>query len=305
MSSTSVSAAAPPIAVLLVGCLAIFLLTAMDAVMKGLVLAIGVYNTMLWRSMLATVAAGTVWSTGRRKLPNRPNLTLHGLRAVVIAATTLFFFWGLARLPLAEAIALSFIAPLIALYMAAVLLGERIGKSAIWGSVAGMAGVVVIMVGKAGHAEWSRDAVLGTGAILVSAIFYAYNLILARKQAQIASALEIAFFQNLALAITLALAAPWLGRLLPQDQWAHAALATALNLSGLVLLTWAYARAEAQYLIPIEYTAFVWAILLGWAVFGETVEWTTIAGAGMIIAGCLIVAMTKPKLAEPVEPAGV
>lgn len=273
--------------------------------MKGLVLAIGVYNTMLWRSILATGAAGAAWTAGKRVWPSREVLALHIRRALAIAVTTLFFFWGLAKLPLAEAIALSFIAPLIALYMAAVVLGERIGRSAIWGSLAGMAGVAIIMAGKIGQTEWSPDAALGTGAILISAFFYAYNIVLARKQAQVAGALEIAFFQNLALAVTLGVAAPWLGQLLPQELWADAALATALNLAGLCLLTWAFARAEAQYLIPIEYTSFVWAILLGWAMFGETVGWPTVAGAVLIIAGCLVVATTKPKLAGPIEPAGV
>ena len=305
MSNSSASVSAQSGAVVLVACLAIFLLTGMDAVIKGLVLAIGVYNTILWRSLLATAVAGTAWMSRRQRWPGSPALRIHALRGVVIACVTLFFFWGIGRLPLAEAIALSFIAPLIALYMAAVLLGEKIGRSAIWGSLAGLAGVMMILAGKIGETELSRDVLLGSGAILISAVFYAYSIILARKQAQLAGALEIAFFQNLTLVMTLGLAAPWLGRILPADQWPEVALATSLSLAGLALLTWAFARAEAQYLIPVEYTAFVWAIILGWIIFGEAVEWPTVAGAGMIVAGCLIVAMTKPKLVESIEPAGV
>jgi S-adenosylmethionine uptake transporter len=247
MSSTSVSAAAPP-AVLLVGCLAIFLLTAMDAVMKGLVLAIGVYNTMLWRSMLATVAAGTVWSTGRRKLPNHPNLTLHGLRAVVIAATTLFFFWGW-QLPLAEAIALSFIAPLIALYMAAVLLGERIGKSAIWGSMAGMAGVVVIMVGKAGHTGMEpgrgprHRSDPGFGDFLCLQPYSGAQAGADRKRAGDRLLPESGAGYHIGARGSLAWSPVAAGSM------GSRGLGDGANLSGLVLLTWAYARAEAQYLV--------------------------------------------------------
>ena len=58
-------------------------------------------------------------------------------------------------------------------------------------------------------------------------------------------------------------------------------------------------------MIPMEYTAFVWAILLGWLMFDEAVGWTTLAGGALIIVGCLIAARAKQDLAEPIEPAGV
>ena len=105
--------------------------------------------------------------------------------------------------------------------------------------------------------------------------------------------------------IVLAPAAPWLAMLLPADQWLPLAGVTALALSGHFMMNWAYARAEAQYLIPTEYSAFVWAILLGWVFFGEAVGWSTVAGAGLIIGGCLLAARSKPRLAEPIEVAGV
>ncbi len=76
---------------------------------------------------------------------------------------------------------------------------------------------------------------------------------------------------------------------------------TALSLSGQFLMSWSYARAEAQYLIPTEYSAFVWAILFGWVFFDEGVVWTTLIGAVLIIAGCLIAARSNAKLAEPIE----
>ena len=66
-------------------------------------------------------------------------------------------------------------------------------------------------------------------------------------------------------------------------------------------MSWSYARAEAQYLIPTEYSAFIWAIALGWYYFDETVGWTTVVGALLIIAGCLVAARANPKLAEPIE----
>lgn len=290
-----------PFTAVLVCAFAIFLLSAMDAVMKGLVLAVGVYNTVLWRSTLATLVSGPVWMAGPRVWPTPQVLKLHIQRAVTIGIILITFFWGLARLPLAEAIALSFIAPLIALFMAAVMLGERIRKQAIWASLAGIAGVVIVMAGQFGRASYGPDAILGSAAILGSTFFYAYSLILGRRQALVAKPLEIAFFQNLTLTLIMLLAAPWLAHQLPPGLWLPIAAATALSVSGQMLMSWAYARAEAQYLIPTEYTAFVWAAALGWFFFNEPLAWTTLAGATLIIGGCLVAARNNPKLAEPIE----
>src|SRR5690606_29252253 len=145
----------------------------------------------------------------------------------------------------------------------------------------------------------------GMAAILASAALYAYNLILARRQALVAKPLEIVFFQNLIVGVTLGLAAPWLGVALPQDLWLPLAGVTALALGGHFMMSWAYARAEAQYLIPTEYSAFIWAIALGWVFFHEAVGWSTLAGAALIIVGCLVASRTKPRLAQPIEIAAV
>ncbi|MEZ2331426.1 DMT family transporter [Mesorhizobium sp. RCC_202] len=297
---TSSLSGAPTIPVL-VCALAICLLSGMDAAMKSLVIAVGIYNTLLWRSMVATVVAGAAWSTGPRSWPTVSVLRLHALRAAVVGMVLVFFFWGLARLPLAEAIGLSFIAPLFALFLAALLLGERIRRQTIWASLAGLAGVAVILAGQFGRESYSHDALLGTAAVLVSTVFYGYNLILGRRQALLAKPVEIMLFQNLCVAVVLALAAPWLAVAPPGNLWLPLAGVAMLSLAGQFLMSWSYARAEAQYLIPTEYSAFIWAIGLGWFFFGEKVAWTTLAGACLIVAGCLVAARTNPKLAEPIE----
>ncbi|ESY99740.1 DMT family transporter [Mesorhizobium sp. LNHC209A00] len=303
MKSSSLAGAVSPTIPVLVCALGIFLLSGMDAAMKFLVLAVGVYNTVLWRSMLATVVAGAGWSAGPRTLPAPSVLRLHALRAAVVGFVLLSFFWGLARLPLAEAIGLSFVAPLFALLLAALLLGERIQRQAIWASLAGIAGVIIIVGGQFGQTSHARDALLGTAAVLVSTGFYAYNLILARQQALVAKPIEIMLFQNLCVAVFLGLASPWLAIALPRELWLPLAGVTALSLAGQFLMSWAYARAEAQYLIPTEYSAFIWAIALGWLFFDEAVTWTTLAGAGLIVTSCLIAARSNPRLAEPIEAA--
>ncbi len=302
---TDPKTATSPLPAILICTLGIFLLSAMDAAVKSLVLVLGAYNTLLWRSALATATAGATWAVSTDRRLAAGALRLHVLRGVVVTFVALSFFFGLGRLPLAEAIALSFIAPLVALFLAALLLGERIGRAAVWASLVGMLGVIVIMLGKFSRTGYAPEAFLGMAAIIASAVLYAYNLILARRQALMAKPLEIVFIQNLVVGITLCLAAPWLGVVPPRAQFLPLAGVTALALAGHAMMSWSYARAEAQYLIPTEYSAFVWAILLGWVFFQEPVRWTTMAGAALIIGGCLIASHAKPKLAEPVEVAAV
>ncbi len=292
---------ASPLVPVLICTLAILILSGMDAAMKSLVIAIGVYNTVMWRSMFAAAASGVAWYSATRTRPTLSNIRLHALRAVIISVIILSFFWGLARLPLAVGIALSFVAPLIALFLAALLLGERIQRQAIWASLAGLCGVAVITWGQFTHVDFSDDVMWGTISVLVSTGFYGYNLVLMRRQAQLAGPIEIMFFQNIMLTILFLIPAPWFALALPADLILPIIGVTAMSLAGQYLMSWAYARAEAQYLIPTEYSAFLWAIALGWYFFGEGVAWPTLVGAGLIIAGCLIAARSNPKLAEPIE----
>jgi len=272
------------------------LLSLMDALMKDAALAIGAFSALLWRSGLNLAIIGPVWLAIRHR-PTSPALRrLHVRRGVVMSLMGLTFFWGIARLPLAEALALSFIAPLIALFLAAVLLGERIGRSSILASLLGLAGVVLIALTRFGGgggppaiAEHPQ-AGWGIAAILFSSVLYAWNLVLQRQQAQLAAPVEVAAWQNLVVCCVLLLGAPWFLEWPPSSQWSNIAGSAALSLGGALLFAWAYARAEAQVLVPVEYTGFAWAALFGWLFFAESVRPAVLGGAALIVLGCWIAA---------------
>jgi S-adenosylmethionine uptake transporter len=293
---------AVPFAVATAG-IAVFSL--MDVVMKGLSISIGAYNAMLWRLLAGTILGAILFFARRTAWPANSTMRLHWMRGAVAAVMATTFFWGLARVPLAEAIALSFIAPLITLYLAAVLLKERIGREAIIASILGLCGVGLMVYARIGG-ERDPEILWGIAAIFLSAVFYAFNLILQRKQAQIAGPVEIVFFQNLTACSVLLLAAPWLA-VVPDTAFAPNLIASAgLAMISLMLLSWAYARAEAQVLVAVEYTAFIWAAILGWVFFSEEVTVTTLIGTALIVAGCIIVARQKPrKQAEHIEAAAL
>jgi S-adenosylmethionine uptake transporter len=73
-------------------------------------------------------------------------------------------------------------------------------------------------------------------------------------------------------------------------QWPLVFAGAALAVLSLFLLSWAYGRAEANVLVPVEYTAFVWLAILGAVFYDEAVTFATLAGAALIVTGCLIAA---------------
>jgi S-adenosylmethionine uptake transporter len=275
----------------LAACLGIALFSLMDGLMKSASLAVGAFSAMWVRSLFGVMMMFPLWKFSGGIWPARSALKLHALRGAISAGMATTFFWGLIRMPLAEAIALSFIAPLIALYLAAVMLGETIERRAVLGSLLGFGGVLIIGAARLGG-SFSNDALWGIVAILVSAVLYAFNLIFQRKQAQLAGPREVALFQMGFSGLFLTFAAPFLLVLPGLGTTYEIAGSAALAAVSLMLLSWAYGKAEAQVLLPIEYTAFIWAALIGWWLFGEAVTLATVGGVALIVFGCWIAART-------------
>lgn len=286
--------------------LGIALFSVMDGLMKRAALAGGVYPALFARSVIGALALGPVWWLQGGRWPGPRLLRLHLLRGVLASGMAGSFFYGVVRTPLAQSIAISFIAPLLALGLAATVLGERIRRAAILAALVGLAGVGVIAWNRLGSGPRTPGAEAGFAAIILSAVLYAWNLIVQRQQAQLADPIEVALSQNVVIALVLGLGAPLLAAgsvllggephgatlfavqamLIPvQAAWLDIAGSALLVSTSLMLLSWAYARVEAQWLLPLEYTAFGWAALIGWWWFGEAVSGWTLTGLVLILAG--------------------
>ncbi|HEY8435193.1 MAG TPA: DMT family transporter [Sphingomicrobium sp.] len=278
---------------------AVALLSIMDAVMKHLVLVIGILAVSVWRSLANLGLSAALYLPRQLPWPDATTLKIHIARGVLGTVMAFLFFWGIGRVPLAQAIALTFIGPLIALGLASVFLKEQIGPRSVSGSVVAFAGVLVIMFGQA-HAQVGERVLLGSAAIIGSALCYAGNIVIMRRQALAARPLEINFFQSLTVMTCWIAVVPFVG--MPSAagwQWTWIAVAAILSTSGSLLYSWAYARGEASYLSVTEYSAFIWASALGWVIFHEGVSLFTLAGALLIVGGCILAA--RPKIAAPPE----
>ncbi len=270
-------------------------LSLMDAEMKVASLLAGVYTASLLRSLLAASLITPVWLARKSAWPSRRVMRLHVERGVISAFMALTFFYAITKLPLAEAIAISFVAPLLALYFAHLLLGEQIRRSAIGASLLGFAGTLVIVGGRLGRSEMDGDVLLGLASLLVSALLYAYNFVVIRKQAQMAGPVEVATMHAGISGLVQLLAAPFLFVLPGIEALGSIVAAAVLTLAGSMAIAWAYARAEAQVLVPVEYTGFGWAALFGWLFFREPVTLPTIVGLVLIVIGSWIAAPRRKR----------
>ncbi|MHA7820108.1 MAG: DMT family transporter [Erythrobacter sp.] len=279
-----------------VGCLSL-----MDAFMKQAALEGGTYTATVLRSLIGAAIIAPFWLWKRKGWPQKATLKLHVERGIISAFMALSFFYALTKLPLAEAIAISFIAPLIALYFARVLLGEVIQPKAIVASALGFAGTLVIVGGKIGQGDFDREVALGLASLMFSALLYAYNFVVIRKQSLLAGPVEIATFHSGIGGLVLLLLAPFLGTVPVVSTLPLIAAAGVLTVAGAMGIAWAYARAETQALVPIEYSGFLWASVLGWAFFREPVTVPTIAGTLLIVTGCW--QATRKSAAKEAQPA--
>lgn len=273
----------------LVAALGIFLLSAMDALIKSVAAAHPTAQIVFMR-----YACGMPWAILYLLWDRPPALTremvrAHLTRGVLVVITAFLFFYALATLPLAEAITLTFLSPLFLAILAAWLLREPIPARVLGAIVVGFVGMTVIVAGKIGGGVFDMVRALGIAAAVSSALAYAANLVLLRKRAQTDPFGLIILFQNL---FPLILIAPfaWAVWEVPElRSWILFLGIGALGLAGHLCIIWAFKHANAGPLGVIEYTALIWSAGFGFAFFGEVPGLATWAGAALIVGACLAV----------------
>jgi len=206
-------------------------------------------------------------------------------------------FTALALLPVVDATAISFVAPLFAVALSALILKERV-RIYRWSAVLlGFCGVLVMLLPQfdIGRAAGSGSAV-GAMMGLVGAVFAAGSSIQTRALTTSESTSSIVLYFS--LICTLAGLATWpLGWLMPN--WPELAALIVIGICGGVahiLLTESYRLAPASLIAPFDYTSMLWALLLGFVVFGEVPSVLVFVGAGIIAAAGLFVIWRERRL---------
>ena len=210
-------------------------------------------------------------------------------RGLASFGATATFFLALSLLPLAEVSTLASTTPLIIIGLAGPILGERVTRSAVVGSLVGFAGVVVLIGIDPTHID------LATLIPLVTATLYAIFSLLTRalRSDPPSTTLFCTGLIGSVAATVLFVAVP--GDSPPTIwQWAGIGLVGLAALCGHSLLVRAYHWGRASDLAPLGYLSLVWAFLLGAIVFGESVTPQAILGALAISVGGLLALRSGP-----------
>ncbi len=262
-----------------------------DAVIKSMAGAWPAYAVAALRFSIGAAGLGLLlWRAEglRAFVPANPTLQL--ARGACLAMASLCFFSAIYIMPLAEAMAIAFLAPFLTQIFAGLFLGERVRPKVYAVSLVALAGVAIILR--------PNLALLGVGALLplASAVFFAMLMVTNRASAGKSSALAAQFFVaafSAPILIVACLVAKGSGIASLDFSWpswdviARCALVAVTASTAHWLAYVGTSKAGAAQVAPAIYVQMLVAVTLGWIFFAEVPDWWTLLGAGMIIASGL------------------
>ena len=268
-------------------------LCVLDAAVKQLTLGHALLLVVFGRYVAGTLFALVVWQWQGRPPYTRAMLVPHFVRGVLIALTASLFFYAIRSLPLAEAITLSFTAPLMIPPLAQLLIGEKMRGPVLGAAALGFVGVLVTVQGAP---AFDGERAPALAAILAASLTYALAAIAMRSRAG-DGATRLTLSGSV---IPLVLLAPFaIGEAMPApESWPLFAVAGLFGNLGIQLLARAYAEVEVQVLGVLEFTALFWAALFGWLLFDEAVRSQVWLGAAIIAGACLWAARSGRRVDE-------
>jgi drug/metabolite transporter (DMT)-like permease len=268
---------------------ALALFVTMDALLKVLVAHHPVPQLMFVRFVFHTlmVLAAVRLLTGsvpwRSRAPG-----LQTLRSVMLALANAALSVALIHVPLADATAVAFAAPVLTVAAASLWLGERVSARRWVGVGIGFAGVLLALRPPFLTGEPLHWAML---LPLITAVANTGYQLLTRRLATIDDPRTTFVHTSLAATALTSLAQPFVWEAPAALDWPLFAALGLLGAAGHCLLVLAFARAPASVLAPMSYTQLVWAGLAGVLVFGDWPDGWTVAGAAVIALGGVLVAL--------------
>lgn len=252
----------------------------------------GVVETLFYRQIGSMVCAAAFVALGPGFASLRTvRFGAHAMRMSIGVVAMLLNFLMFTLLPLAEATAIGFSIPIFATVLAAVVLGEPTGRWR-WGAViVGFVGVLVIVQPGNGHVS-TYGGMVALGAVVSTACA---TIAIRHLGATEAVATTVFWFGATSL-VPLGLAMPFVAH--PHDAATFAAIA-GLSLAGGIAqlaLTGSLRLAPVALVMPMDYSALIWASLLGWLLFHQLPSPWTWAGAPILIAAGLVILWREQRL---------
>lgn len=282
MTSRAIAPAWP----LAAGLLGVAAFIGMDAAVKTLASRFDAGQLAFFRFASGSLFALALWAWHRSPMPPRTEWGWYALRVGLLLVSLVGYFHSLTLLPLAQAVAMSYLSPLFTSLLAVALLGERPSRW-IWGALAlCLVGVAVAMWPELRAGDAPRLEGLASAGLAAAA--FSGCMVLARRQAQRDSLWTIMLLQNVLPALLLAVPASFGWKPPAVADLPTLALIGACATVGLLAMTWAFSQLDASRVAPLEYTSLLWAGALGYLMFDEVPSPHTAGSALLIVTGCLL-----------------
>lgn len=276
--------------------LAMAILCLMDPLVKSLATRYPVMEIAFFRFAGGLLISVLLALYFRPAWPDKKSFVTNGARSVLVAISVLTLFYSLKLLPIATAVAVSFISPVVIVVLAVLVLGERLTPRILMALVLGISGLLMILGNSVLGVESTTASWMGVAAGIVSAVAYAVSMIILRSRATRDPIVTIIIFQNLTPTLLLLIPCLLLGWITPDYKDLLIFLCVGfLGASGHFLLAQAFSRANASKLAPVEYTALVWGVFYGFVFFNEWPQVITIIGAAAILLGVITLNHTAPE----------
>jgi drug/metabolite transporter (DMT)-like permease len=262
---------------------AVFMFSAMDTLAKYILQSYPMSGLMWARYVVHAVVMAVLLlpRMGSHLLRTaRPGLQI--LRGLLLVMSTVFFYFALRYLPLAEAAAISFVGPVLTTLLAGPMLGDRVTARQWIAVCLGFVGVMVIM--RPGGGVLSLPAVFP----LATAILFSVYQIITRKLSGREHPYTTLFYTALVGAVVTSAVAPfnWV-----TPNWVQAGLMVCVGVlggTGHLLLIRAMEYASPSMLAPYIYSQLVWSTLLAYLVFGDFPGTVSLLGMLVIVAAGLL-----------------
>ncbi len=228
-------------------------------------------------------------------------LGLQLMRGAALVGSSLFFISGLRFLPIAEASATGFVAPLFVTALSIVFLSEKVGVRRWLATAVGLIGVLIIL--RPGTSAFHAAAFFP----LVSAVAWACTLIMTRMMSGREHVLTTMTYSSIAGLCILSALVPFVWVTPSWHDIAFGVFIGAASTAGQWIVVLAFRYADASVLAPFSYTQLLWVSILGFMVFGEVPDIWTVTGAAFIVGSGLYTAHRErvrrsQLLAVPGEP---
>jgi len=256
----------------------------MDAIIKWLTADYPVPQVVALRSWfgLPLLCVFALHDGGLKSLRTRRPL-VHVGRYLLVLILSLSFFWALSQMKLVDAIAVTFASPIFITVLSVPLLKEPVGLHR-WAAIGvGFLGVLIILRPGMGVFQWAALVVIG------SVLAYALIMITTRAYKSTESTASLMLYPQLGMTLTGIVIAPMFWVTPSLGDLGLFALAGIFGSVGVMCLTHAFRLAPAAVVSPFEYSALIWATLLGFLLWDELPDGYTLIGAGIVISSGLYI----------------